>query len=107
MKTRLVLLLSLSLATTASAQSATELWATKCKSCHGSDGRAQTPMGKKESIVDMTQPAWQKAQDDSDIREAIAEGSSRNKKMKPYKDKLTPEQINSLVGFIRGLKKGN
>ena len=57
MKTRFALLLSLSLATTASAENATELWAAKCKSCHGSDGRAQTPTGKKESIVDMTQSA--------------------------------------------------
>ncbi len=108
MKTRLALLLSLSLATPASAAGETtaELWTQKCKSCHGPDGRAQTPMGKKESIVDLSQPAWQKAQSDDDIREVITEGSSRNKKMKPYKDKLTPEQIDSLVKYVRTFKKG-
>jgi mono/diheme cytochrome c family protein len=106
MKTRYALLLSLSLATAAHADEAVELWTAKCKSCHGSDGKAQTPMGKKESIVDMSQPAWQKAESDADIREYIVEGSPRNKKMKPYKDKLTPEQIDSLVAYIRTLKKG-
>jgi mono/diheme cytochrome c family protein len=105
MKTRLALLLSLSLATTASAEDAAELWTQKCKSCHGPDGRAQTQMGKKESIVDLSQPAWQKAQTDEDIREVITEGSSRNKKMKPYKEKLTPEQIDSLVKYVRTFKK--
>jgi cytochrome c6 len=105
MKTRFALLLSLSLATTASAENVTELWAAKCKSCHGSDGRAQTPTGKKESVVDMTQPAWQQSQTDSDIREFISEGSPRNKKMKPYKEKLTAEQIDSLVTYIRTFKK--
>jgi len=106
MKTRYALLLSLSLATAAHADEATELWTAKCKSCHGTDGKAQTPMGKKESIVDMSQPAWQQAETDADIREYIVEGSPRNKKMKPYKDKLTPEQIDSLVAYIRTLKKG-
>jgi mono/diheme cytochrome c family protein len=105
MKTRFALLLSLSLATPASAETASELWAARCKSCHGSDGRAQTPLGKKEHIVDMTQPAWQQDQTDLDIRDVITDGSPDNKKMKPYKDKLTPEQINSLVTYIRSLKK--
>jgi mono/diheme cytochrome c family protein len=54
----------------------------------------------------MSQPAWQKAQTDEDIREFIAEGSPRNKKMKPYKEKLTSEQIDSLVKYIRTLKQG-
>lgn len=105
--TRYALLLSLSLSTAALADdSPAELWTAKCKSCHGPDGRAQTQMGKKEAIVDMSQPAWQKAQTDDDIREVITEGSSRNKKMKPYKEKLTPQQIDSLVGYIRTFKKG-
>ncbi|HEX8823185.1 MAG TPA: cytochrome c [Archangium sp.] len=106
MKTRYALLLSLSLATAAHADETAELWTAKCKSCHGTDGRAQTPLGKKEAIVDMSQPAWQAAQTDADIREFIAEGSSRNRKMKAYKDKLTPQQIDSLVAYIRTLKKG-
>jgi cytochrome c6 len=106
-KLHLALLLSLSLATAARAEETTaEVWTAKCKSCHGPDGRAQTQMGKKEAIVDMSQPAWQQAQTDADIREAIAEGSPRNKKMKPYKDKLTPQQIDALVAYIRTFKKG-
>ena len=106
MKTRYALLLSLSLATSAYADEAAELWTVKCKSCHGADGRAQTPMGKKDAIVDMSQPAWQTAQTDADIREVIADGSSRNRKMKPYKDRLTPQQIDALVTYIRTFKKG-
>ncbi|PTL81889.1 cytochrome C [Vitiosangium sp. GDMCC 1.1324] len=104
---RFALLLSFSLATAAQAdESAAEIWTAKCKSCHGPDGKAQTQMGKKESIVDMSQAAWQQAESDAEIREVIAEGSTRNKKMKAYKDKLTPQQIDSLVAYIRTLKKG-
>ena len=109
MKIRLALMLSLSLATAASAEeepTTAELWTAKCKSCHGPDGKAQTQMGKKEAVVDMSQPAWQQSQTDEDIRKAIAEGSPRNKKMKAYKDKLTPQQIDALVAYIRAMKKG-
>ena len=84
----------------------TEVWTAKCKSCHGPDGRAQTQMGKKESIVDMSQPAWQQAQTDADIREFIVDGSPRNKKMKAYKDKLTPQQIDALVAPERSDQAG-
>jgi mono/diheme cytochrome c family protein len=105
MKKRYALVLALSLAaTSAGAEDAAELWKAKCKSCHGDDGKAQTKMGQKESIVDLTQAAWQKAQKDADIREMIAEGSPRNKKMRAFKDKLTPQQIDALVGYIRALK---
>ena len=107
MKIRLALLLSISLATAARTEDTTaEVWTAKCKSCHGPDGRAQTQMGKKEAIVDMSQPAWQQAQTDGDIREAIAEGSPRNKKMKPYTEMLTPQLIDALVAYIRTMKKG-
>ncbi|MGZ3460823.1 MAG: c-type cytochrome [Archangium sp.] len=107
MKMRSALLLSLCLATAAQAESPAELWTQqKCEKCHGSDGKANTPMGKKESIADMSQPAWQQTQTDDDIREFISEGSPHNKRMKPYKNKLTPEQIDSLVHYIRTFKKG-
>ncbi len=104
MMKRFALVMALCLASAAHANEAAEVWKAKCKSCHGDDGKAQTKMGQKESIVDLTQPAWQKAQTDADIRVVIADGSPRNKKMKPYKDKLTPQEIESLVGYIRTLK---
>lgn len=104
MMKRLTLVMALCLASGAQAEEASDLWKAKCKSCHGEDGKAKTKMGQKESIVDLTQPAWQKAQTDADIRETISEGSPRNAKMKPYKEKLTSQQIDSLVGYIRTLK---
>jgi mono/diheme cytochrome c family protein len=105
MTRRLSLLLSLCLSTAASAESASDIWKARCRSCHGEDGRAQTRVGQKEAIADLTQPAWQQSLTDADIRQVIAEGSPRNTKMKPYKEKLTPEQISSLLTYIRGLKK--
>ena len=104
MMKRFALMMALSLAPSAHAEDVAEVWKAKCKSCHGDDGKAKTKMGQKESIVDMSQPAWQQAQTDADIREMIADGSPRNRKMKPYKDKLSPQQIDALVGYIRTMK---
>ncbi|MFP2908795.1 c-type cytochrome [Pyxidicoccus sp. 3LFB2] len=104
MMKRFALVMALSLATSAHAEDAAEVWKAKCGSCHGDDGKARTKMGQKESIADLSQPAWQKAESDADIRKVIAEGSPSNSKMKSYKDRLTPAQIDALVGYIRTMK---
>ena len=104
MKTRFALVLTLALAATAYAEETQDVWNAKCKSCHGEDGKAKTKMGEKEKIPDMTNADWQKNHSDEKIRDAIVNGSKDNAKMKPFKDKLTPEQIDSLVKYIRTLK---
>src|SRR5690348_1236066 len=80
---------------------AEKLWKSKCATCHGADGKAQTEQGKKLGVLDYSDPAWQKAHSDEEIRKGIAEGV---KGMDGYKDKLSAEQIDSLVAFVRGLK---
>ena len=108
MKFRFALLLFSLAAPVVQAQEDTvaETWTAKCKSCHGPDGKAQTQMGKKEAIKDLSQSAWQKSKTDEEIRHVIAEGDPDNKKMKAYKDKLTPQQIDALVAYVRGFQKG-
>ncbi len=104
MMKRFALVTFLTLATSAHAEDVADVWKAKCKSCHGEDGRAKTKMGEKESIVDFTQAAWQQAESDAELRKVIAEGSPKNTKMKAYKDKLTGQQIDALVGYIRTMK---
>jgi cytochrome c553 len=101
---RFALVLALSLAANAYAEEAADVWKAKCKSCHGEDGKAKTKMGEKEKIPDLTLADWQKNHSDEKIRAAITDGSKDNAKMKPFKDKLTPEQIDALVKHIRALK---
>ncbi len=104
MKTRIALMLTLSLAATAYAEETKDVWNAKCKSCHGEDGKAKTKMGEKEKIPDMANADWQKNHSDEKIRAVITEGSKDNAKMKAFKDKLTPEQIDALVKYIRAMK---
>jgi mono/diheme cytochrome c family protein len=85
-------------------------WKANCASCHGADGKGDTEKGKKEAISDMSSPAWQKKFTDAQIKDAITKGVSETragvkKDMDPFKDKLKPEQIDALVGFVRSLAK--
>jgi cytochrome c553 len=97
-------LLSLCWTTAALADEAPEIWAAKCKVCHGEDGRAKTKEGRKEKIPDFTSPKWQARHSDKLIKTTIQNGSEENAKMKAFKDKLTEQEIDSLVLFIRKFK---
>lgn len=97
--------LSLSFASAAHADEVADVYMAKCKGCHGADGRAQTKVGIKEKVADMTNADWQSRHSDEEIRQVIAEGSPKNKKMKAFKDRLTAEQIDALVKYIRQMKK--
>jgi mono/diheme cytochrome c family protein len=84
---------------------AEDVYRAKCKGCHGEDGKAHTKIGVKEKIPDMTTAEWQAHTPDSEIKEVITEGSpKKGSKMKAFKDKLTPGEIDSLVGYLRQLK---
>ena len=84
------------------------LWKAKCASCHGVDGRGKTETGEKLQIPDMTSPAFQKKVSDAEMKAAILDGFKREGKpegMDPYRDKLTPEQVDSLVAYVRTFGK--
>ena len=83
------------------------LWKSKCSSCHGQDGKAQTEKGKKMKVADYTTAAWQKSKTDADIKKGILDGVKGEKdgakqEMDGFKD-LTPEQVDGLVLFTRSL----
>lgn len=93
-----------SLSTAALADDSADLWKAKCKGCHGEDGKAKTKVGEKEKISDFTTAKWQEEMGDGDIKKVIADGSDANSKMKPFKEKLTAQEIDALVKYIRGME---
>jgi len=102
--TRAGLLLAMALPLVARAEvdkKVEKLWKTKCASCHGADGKAQTEQGQKLGVRDYTSLEWQKAHTDEAIRKGISDGVQG---MEGYKDKLSAEQIDQLVQFVRTLK---
>lgn len=85
-------------APTARASEAADLYASKCASCHGPDGKGKTKMGEKMGVPDLTASKASAA----DVEKTVADGKG---KMMAYKGKLTPEQIKAVAGYVKaGLK---
>jgi cytochrome c553 len=109
MKITKLILATLALAATTAALSAADAqanWDKSCKSCHGADGKGQTPMGKKFSIKDFTDAKYQATFTDEhatkSIKEGIKDGDAM--KMKPAEG-LTDAEIKDLVAKVRAFKK--
>jgi cytochrome c6 len=82
--------------------SAATIYGRRCASCHGRDGRADTPQGKLRAARDLTDPQWQSDVSDERIFNSINNGRG---KMPSYGKKVSEADINSLVTYVRGLKK--
>ena len=97
-----------SLPTFANAGTGEELFLKHCKACHGADGKAQTPMGKRLQIRDYTKAEVQAEFTDEQIIKVIKEGivDDKGKKvMLPFDKKMTAEEIAEVVAFVRSLKQ--
>jgi mono/diheme cytochrome c family protein len=85
-----------------SARSAAGLYEKHCASCHGKDGRAKTFKGKLKNARDLTDGAWQDDASDERIFNSIMNGK---RKMPAFSKKLSEQEINALVSYVRALKK--
>lgn len=96
----LILTTTLSTLSTA-ADTGADQFKSKCAICHGPDGKGDTTMGKNLKVRDLGSAEVQ-AQSDADLSGIITNGKA---KMPKYDGKLSKDQINDLVKFIRSLKK--
>ena len=90
----------------ASAADVKENWDTKCKGCHGPDGKGDTKMGKKLEIKDFTDAKVQASFKDEDMLKAIKEGVKDGDKtrMKAVEG-LSDDEMKALVAYVRAFKK--
>jgi len=73
----------------------------RCAPCHGAKGAGDTKLGQNLRVRDLGSADVQK-QSDADLTAIIAKGKGR---MPAYDGKLSKDQINDLVKWIRTLKK--
>lgn len=95
-------LLGLSLAVPAMAQQGGDaIYKAKCAMCHGADGVGDTPVGKTMKVNSFKSDADVKSSD-ADLANATKNGKG---KMPAYAGKLTDDQIQQVVTYIRTLQK--
>jgi len=83
-------------------RSATQLYSKNCASCHGRDGRAKTFKAKLNHARNLSDAEWQERVSDERIFNSIMNGKG---KMPAYGKKLSEQDIDLLVTYVRGLKK--
>lgn len=103
MQKRTLLLLCIGLfafTVAAAAQSDSKtLYVRNCSLCHGTDGRAQTSMGKALKAADLTSSAVQ-SKSDTELNQQIAKGKG---KMAGYEGILGKKGVEDMVKYVRTL----
>jgi cytochrome c6 len=81
--------------------SGAEIYKARCAMCHGEDGTANTPAGKVFKAASFAEPVIVKIPD----VDRVAIVKKGKDKMPPFGDKLTDDQIKSVLAYIRTLQK--
>ena len=92
----MVFSLVVALAAPAVAEDAAALYKSKCQMCHGPDGK-----GSAAGVKMGAKPFSEVKASDKELVEITRNGKD---KMPAYKDKLSDDQINELVKYVRTLK---
>ena len=74
----------------------------QCATCHGRDGSSRTRRGRQIHARNLTEAEWQDRVSDERIFNSIMNGKG---KMPGYSKKLSEQQIDALVTYVRNLKK--
>jgi len=101
-----VLLAGLALAAGVAARAADgpAVFADNCASCHGMDGRARTPAGRKLHAKDLTLSRLTDEQIEHQIREGQKDEQGKQA-MPPFQDQLTPDEIKALIPVVKAFRK--
>jgi mono/diheme cytochrome c family protein len=83
-------------------RNAGSLYSNNCASCHGRDGGARTSRGRRNHSRNLNDPEWQDRTSDERIFNSIMNGKGR---MPGYSRKLSESEIDTLVAYVRGLRK--
>lgn len=73
-----------------------------CDTCHGKDGQAKTFKAKFNHARNLTDAKWKSEVSDERLFNSISNGKG---KMPAWGKKFSEAQINSLVAYVRSLKK--
>jgi mono/diheme cytochrome c family protein len=80
------------------------LYDKKCKNCHNSNGDGKTKIGAENDIEDWTVAGWKTKWTQQKVEDIVINGKSGSK-MKPFKDKLTADEIVAVSKYARSLGK--
>ena len=75
------------------------LYGEHCATCHGADGRADTPVGKALKVSSLLDPKWTSA----DAAEALVTAFHANPKHKAIESKVTDDELRTIAAHVAKL----
>ena len=75
------------------------LYGEHCATCHGADGRADTPVGKALKVPSLVDPKWTSA----DAAEALATAFHANPKHKAVESKVSDDELRAIAAHVAKL----
>ena len=84
---------------------AAQLYRKYCTECHGTDGRSQTKKGKYSHARNLADAQWQDDVSDERIFNSIMNGRNIRGNMPAFSKKITDDEAEALVTYLRQLKK--
>jgi len=82
-----------------------QLYTKYCVSCHGRDGQAKTQKAKFNHTRNIADREWQDAVSDERIFNSIMNGRNVRGEMPAFSKKISEQEGDALVTYVRGLKK--
>ena len=76
------------------------LYEKSCKMCHGADGVPPAAMQKMMPTLAALTASFMASRSNDSVVKVLTDGTA---KMKPYKDKLSPEEMLAVAKYVREL----
>jgi len=94
----------LTLASTSAASPTEDLFNRTCAPCHGKDGKANTPAGKKAGAKDLSISKTTSPEIEKQITEGKADAKG-SIKMPAFAGKIAPDEIKALTDYVLAFRK--
>ena len=79
-----------------------------CRFCHGADAKGDGPQAPKDTHpANLTDDKWDHGSTDSEIFAVIKDGVGPKYDMKGFNSKLTPQEMWSVVNYLRSIGPKN
>jgi mono/diheme cytochrome c family protein len=81
-----------------------QLFQKYCRFCHGADAKGNGPMAPKGTHPpDLTDAEWTTGSSDGEIFAVIRDGTGPKQEMKPFKSKMTAQEMWHVVNYLRSI----
>ena len=101
----IVIVVSIQTGAATNKRTAAQVYGKYCVSCHGRDGRSKTTKAKFNHARDIADGNWQDQVTDERIYNSIMNGRNVRGNMPSFNKKITDEEADSLVSYVRQLRK--